>query len=173
MTREELYGLVWSEPMVHVAKRLGLSDRGLAKRCKTLNVPVPPRGYWARLQAGRNAPRTPLPGDWSESENSQQMPAPGPAVAAPSVKPAERKAPTTSPRSCASDAEYQLALSESAVFERHSRLLAYVDAVLAASGTLGPAGADHVCQWASSIRERSTVDDPARQRAALLARRGG
>jgi len=60
LTRDELYGLVWTEPMWTLAKRYGFSDVGLAKICKKLRVPVPWRGYWARKQAGQNVRRTPL-----------------------------------------------------------------------------------------------------------------
>ena len=63
MTREALYDLVWSEPMADLAKRLGVSDGGLAKQCRRASVPVPPRGYWARLDAGQQVERTPLPGE--------------------------------------------------------------------------------------------------------------
>jgi hypothetical protein len=60
-TRQELYDLVWSEPVQSLAKRLSISDRGLAKVCVAANIPVPARGYWAKLQAGRRATRFPLP----------------------------------------------------------------------------------------------------------------
>jgi hypothetical protein len=32
-TREELYEDVWSQPMLTLARRYGMSDRGLAKLC--------------------------------------------------------------------------------------------------------------------------------------------
>lgn len=51
--REELYDLVWSAPMIHVARRLGRSDRALAKACRKLDVPVPGIGYWNKLAAGK------------------------------------------------------------------------------------------------------------------------
>ncbi len=60
-SREELYELVWSEPMSRLSKRLGVSDRGLAKVCARANIPVPSRGYWARLQHGQTVDREPLP----------------------------------------------------------------------------------------------------------------
>jgi hypothetical protein len=34
LTREQLFDLVWSAPVTKVAPKLGLSDVGLAKRCK-------------------------------------------------------------------------------------------------------------------------------------------
>jgi len=61
MTREALYELVWSEPILHIAKRLGMSDRGLGKLCTRFEIPVPPRGWWAKQQHGRRVARRPLP----------------------------------------------------------------------------------------------------------------
>ena len=52
LTREELYAQVWAEPMTKLAQRYGLSDRGLAKICTRTGIPVPGRGYWARVQSG-------------------------------------------------------------------------------------------------------------------------
>ncbi len=60
-TREKLYDLVWSESVSKLAARLGISDRGLAKACARANVPVPGRGYWAKLQHGAKVNRPPLP----------------------------------------------------------------------------------------------------------------
>src|SRR3546814_12324755 len=61
MTRQQLYELVWAEPISKLAERYGMSDRGFAKMCARANVPVPERGYWARLQAGQTAAKPPLP----------------------------------------------------------------------------------------------------------------
>jgi hypothetical protein len=59
--REALYNEVWSEPVITVAKRYGMSDNGLRKHCKKLGIPLPFAGYWARIKAGQQVPRTPLP----------------------------------------------------------------------------------------------------------------
>ena len=61
ITREELYEAVWSEPIHQLSKALGISDVGLAKVCKKLNVPVPGRGYWAKNRATRKLLRISLP----------------------------------------------------------------------------------------------------------------
>lgn len=61
LMREELYAQVWSEPMSKLAKRYGLSDRGLAKTCARMGIPVPGRGYWARVQSGQVPPQAKLP----------------------------------------------------------------------------------------------------------------
>ena len=60
-TREELYELVWSRPMIELAKEFGLSDNGLRKKCKKLNIPLPPQGYWLRGQHDKLEHRPPLP----------------------------------------------------------------------------------------------------------------
>lgn len=60
MTRVELYNLVWSKPITHLAKEFGLSDVGLRKICIKFGIPLPPRGYWARLQHGKRDPKTSL-----------------------------------------------------------------------------------------------------------------
>lgn len=51
LTRQELYDLVWSKPMMHAAKQFGISGVMLGRICAERNVPRPPRGYWANLQA--------------------------------------------------------------------------------------------------------------------------
>ena len=58
--REELYAMVWAEPMRTLAARLGVSDVGLAKACRRAMVPVPERGYWAKLQHGKATTKPPL-----------------------------------------------------------------------------------------------------------------
>lgn len=61
MKRTDLYEKVWSTPMIRLAAELGISDVGLAKACRRHAIPVPPRGHWAKLQAGKKSPRAPLP----------------------------------------------------------------------------------------------------------------
>lgn len=60
LTRRELYDLVWSKPMATLAGEFGLSDVGLAKICDRHRVPRPPRGYWAKLAAGKPVRKTPF-----------------------------------------------------------------------------------------------------------------
>jgi hypothetical protein len=60
LSREDLYELVWSKPMRDLAEDFGISDVGLAKRCRRLGIPVPGRGYWARVDAGQQPHRPKL-----------------------------------------------------------------------------------------------------------------
>jgi hypothetical protein len=59
--REKLYKEVWEKPVVEVANKYGVSDVAIHKICKSLNVPVPPRGHWAKVRAGAKIKNTPLP----------------------------------------------------------------------------------------------------------------
>lgn len=59
--REELYKEIWSEPATTLARRYDVSSSYLARVCEGLNVPHPPRGYWARKAAGEKMPIPPLP----------------------------------------------------------------------------------------------------------------
>lgn len=61
LDRRALYERVWSTPVYKLAEEWGLSDRGLAKACHRLRIPVPPRGYWARVHAGQRVRRPRLP----------------------------------------------------------------------------------------------------------------
>src|SRR6187455_849181 len=60
LTRQELYDRVWAEPVDALAKEFGLSNVGLGKACRRRNIPVPPRGYWARKAAGHKMRQPPL-----------------------------------------------------------------------------------------------------------------
>lgn len=73
ISREELYRLVWAEPMTKVAARFDVSGSYLARMCTLLNVPRPERGYWAKMAVGKAPAQpllpAPLPGDplhWSK-----------------------------------------------------------------------------------------------------------
>jgi hypothetical protein len=59
--RQKLYEEAWATPMLQLAKSYGISDRGLAKICERLNVPVPSRGYWRRKETGQEVSQDPLP----------------------------------------------------------------------------------------------------------------
>lgn len=60
LPREDLYELVWERPVTEVAMRFGISDVGLSKICRRANIPVPKRGYWAKMDAGEDVERLPL-----------------------------------------------------------------------------------------------------------------
>lgn len=61
VTREKLYDEIWAEPITKVSKRYGVSDSYLVRILKSLNIPRPPRGYWAMVAAGIHPEKPPLP----------------------------------------------------------------------------------------------------------------
>ena len=61
LTRETLYALVWSEPLLQLAKRYGLSDYGMRKLCIGLSVPMPRADYWSKVRTGHWPEKARLP----------------------------------------------------------------------------------------------------------------
>ena len=57
-TRCAMYELVWSKPMTKVAADFGISDVALKKICQRHRVPTPPRGFWAKKEAGKPVKQT-------------------------------------------------------------------------------------------------------------------
>lgn len=47
-TKEELESLVWKIPASTIAKKIGVSDTGLLKKLRSLNINSPGRGYWEK-----------------------------------------------------------------------------------------------------------------------------
>lgn len=77
ITRQELYDEVWSMAVSKLAPKYNLSDVGFAKFCKRCDIPRPPRGYWAKLEAGKKVKKTPLPKHDEEDEIRVYVPEPG------------------------------------------------------------------------------------------------
>ena len=61
ISRIELFKLLCEKPTTEIAKELGISDVALGKMCRRMQVPKPPRGYWARVTAGQIPKRPALP----------------------------------------------------------------------------------------------------------------
>ena len=61
VTRDWLYEQVWQNPMARLATQFGISDVALARACRKLDVPIPGRGYWARVSNGQKVKRPKLP----------------------------------------------------------------------------------------------------------------
>lgn len=60
-TREALYQMVWERPVLVLAKEIGVSDVALAKACRKAGIPLPNRGHWAIIKAGRTVKTPALP----------------------------------------------------------------------------------------------------------------
>lgn len=79
--RQTLYEEVWADPVIIVAKRYGLSDVGLAKICKKLAIPLPSRGYWAKVKAGKTMGKVALPKLAPSKESFVRLAKPAPEIA--------------------------------------------------------------------------------------------
>lgn len=66
-SRQSLYERVWSRSVLANAQEIGISATALMKICRRANIPVPPRGHWAKKQTGAVLPATPL----TEPENNR------------------------------------------------------------------------------------------------------
>jgi hypothetical protein len=73
ISRQELYNLVWTEPMIIVCKRFGLTDNGLRKQCKSMDIPTPPVGYWSKLKHGKQTEIIPLPKESASNKQSTDL----------------------------------------------------------------------------------------------------
>jgi hypothetical protein len=54
--RQELYGKVWRFPLRKLAAEYGISDVGLAKVCRMLEIALPGRRHWTRIDQLLRAP---------------------------------------------------------------------------------------------------------------------
>lgn len=60
--RDQLYKEVWSTPMTHLADKYGITYDQLKKVCRELEIPLPDRGYWPKVQNGKEVKGIDLPG---------------------------------------------------------------------------------------------------------------
>lgn len=66
LTREQLYELVWEKPIAHIIKIYGGTYK--EEVLEKYNIPIPENGYWSRIRAGYNIPKSPLPPRIDEAE---------------------------------------------------------------------------------------------------------
>ncbi len=58
---DELRRLVWEKPTSTLAAEFGISDVAIKKRCQTRKIEKPPRGFWAKVHAGKPVSRPQRP----------------------------------------------------------------------------------------------------------------
>ncbi|MTD19222.1 hypothetical protein GIR22_08670 [Pseudomonas sp. CCM 7891] len=85
--RDTLYSEVWARPMASLAPKYGVSAVFLSRVCARLNIPCPPRGYWARKHSGQRTETPPLPAptvgiptEWRRGDQLPRMAGPEPAM---------------------------------------------------------------------------------------------
>jgi len=63
--RQELYELVWSEPLIRLSKKYNISDNGLRKICIRMNIPLPNIGHWQKIKFNKTVRKIKLPEEFS------------------------------------------------------------------------------------------------------------
>jgi len=61
LSREALYERTWAEPMPALAVSFGVAPSALRQACRNADIPLPGRGHWVRLRAGKPVVRAALP----------------------------------------------------------------------------------------------------------------
>lgn len=61
LSREALYERTWAEPMPALAASFGMPPSALRQACRDADIPLPGRGHWVRLRAGKPVVRAALP----------------------------------------------------------------------------------------------------------------
>lgn len=65
VTRQEIYNMVWNEPLSSIIKRYTITYPELRKVLTELNIPIPENGHWSKLKFGKQVEIKPLPEDYS------------------------------------------------------------------------------------------------------------
>ncbi len=65
INRQQLYNLVWSEPLSAIIKKYCISKADLHKMFQNMNIPLPENGYWTKLHFGKQIERLELPSEYS------------------------------------------------------------------------------------------------------------
>ena len=63
LSRNELYDMVWEQPITHLAKKFGITPYQLNKICKQYRISKPLPGYWQKVDMGKKVSQRPLVSD--------------------------------------------------------------------------------------------------------------
>lgn len=65
VTRQEIYDMVWNEPLSSITKRYTITYPELRKVLTELDIPIPENGHWSKLKFGKQVEIKPLPMEYS------------------------------------------------------------------------------------------------------------
>lgn len=72
-TREDLYEMVWKEPLTSIVNRYHISYAELRQAYHDLKIPIPEGGYWSKLRWGKEVERVKLPEGYSGKQEIDLM----------------------------------------------------------------------------------------------------
>lgn len=61
LTRQQLYNLIWKQPLSQLAKRFNVEPQRLKEICAENEIPLPNRGYWSKVRFNKKVVEPPLP----------------------------------------------------------------------------------------------------------------
>lgn len=67
-TRQELYELVWKEPVSVIAKKINFPATAIRDACNKFLIPLPPNGHWVKKQFGKEGAQIQLPLEYKGEE---------------------------------------------------------------------------------------------------------
>ncbi|HCI6425193.1 TPA: hypothetical protein NPP08_004862 [Klebsiella quasipneumoniae subsp. similipneumoniae] len=105
--REELYHLVWREPVERITSLYSISKEQLIKRCAELRIPRPLAGYWKALAKG-TAPAVPALPDLKKGKVEKASGKASLVVPPPTKVPSKVAAPAPRKRARAAGSGYAL-----------------------------------------------------------------
>jgi hypothetical protein len=65
ITRQDLYEIVWAETVNTISKKFNITEYAIKKVCQQMSIPLPPIGYWSRINHGKAVEKDPLPEDYT------------------------------------------------------------------------------------------------------------
>ncbi len=63
LTRKELYEEIWTLSVAGVARKYGIPYAKCLTQIKGAQIPIPPSGYWTKINFGKQVEKIPLPGN--------------------------------------------------------------------------------------------------------------
>ncbi len=69
-SRETLYELVWSKSLAAISREYNISYQCLREVCQEMVIPLPPNGYWSKLQFGKTVEKDEL---WNAPKALQEI----------------------------------------------------------------------------------------------------
>ena len=64
LSRQELYEMVWSEPLTSIIKRYNIKYEGFRKICVDMGIPMPKAGHWEKIRANKIVPSEPMSSEY-------------------------------------------------------------------------------------------------------------
>jgi hypothetical protein len=165
MRRSELYKAVWETPASRLAPRLGCSDAWVKKVCRKHLIPTPPRGFWAKEEAGDAPPKAPLPkGDDVDVGLDWREPVPdsgGAPAALPHIDPP-----------IVDSALLAQLIEDAETWHRQGLARAFLAELSREAWRLGPADQDALMRWVGEAHRVLDALDPVRRASQRICHSG-